>query len=259
MAGFLYFAAGVPKVTIANVDQLTGLGYAFAGKLTSNEVTANNPSGKAGWLFADSSLLPDGETLGIYVDRQTWRKMPTADGPELWLGYWNDHPPQPDELRRDTRLSTHGVKLDDGRMWHVPIVGHREEKRFASDLPAFLDIDEHGNRVRGKELPEYSGLWEVVADLADRHFAAEMGEGEEPSDGDQWAATVALLQAEYRVGPVELVTMNAFLEKSDRFALVWMIAAAYPLLTEALNSATQKKSNSAEGGDGGNTSAGEAA
>jgi hypothetical protein len=259
MAGFLYMLAGDTRpVDQRNVAEI-GLGYAFPDGCQSREVSSSNISGKPGRVIGEPLDMPSGCELGFYADRQKWRAMPRVDdGPELWLGYWIDHLPGPEDLRRDTPIRTHQVKLDDGQFWEVPIIGHRESDVLVPDLPAYMDINDEGRRVRGELLAECQALWEKIAPLADKYFAHELKQGDEPTDDEQWQATVDLLQAVYRVDVFEIVALRLFLEQSDSIGTIWMIATEYEFLLQMIDAA-QKKTSTPSAGNGEDLSVGKAA
>lgn len=262
MAGFLYFwAGGTGELDAENVDERVGLGYAFDGSVASREVHgASHPCGKPGLVIGDPNGQPVGKSLGMYGDQQQWRKMPVVDGgPDLWIGYWIDHKPKPADLRRAVSLRTRGVLLDDGQYWDVPIVCHREDERLLSDLPAYLTFDERGRRIPGETVGEFRSLWDRVSALADKAFAHVLEPDANPAvtDDEQWEATVSLLAATHRVGPIELLVLQTFIVASPTFGWVWDVATRYDDLMQALDEVGKKKDPSAPSGE--SSSAGSAA
>lgn len=266
MAGFLYFLVGGKNVDAENVEKKAGLGYAFDGGCASRDVLAGAaPIGKTGCVIGDPNSQPEDRPLGYHPDRQTWRKIPAPEGaPEVWLGWWNDAQPRPADVRRQTQFRTANAKLDDDCWWAIPLIGHQEHGAFVTDLPARLDLNDRGGFVAGEVVERYRDLWEAIAPLADKHFAWQAGEGQAPTDDEQWQAVLTLLGATHRVGVAELVAMGAFHchrrddgsvgPNMETAARVWMVATAYDMIERALESA-QKKTTPMTG-ESANTSAG---
>ena len=242
-----------------SVDQETaqklGLDYAFGhGAVVSRPVT-QSPAGGAGCVFADARRLGNNET-GYYPDRQKWRKMPAVGNrPELWIGFFDDDPPDPSDLARQTLLPGTPIRLGE-YTWQIPEVARYDEinERWASVLPAYLDYDSEGNVIRGEPLEEYQRLWDECCKVAE---ASMKGDFSAIDDNDVTRTVIALLHANYVVDLPELAMMRALIDTND-LALVVQAAVQLDKLLEWAR-LLQKKSDALPTGSGSTTNDGEAA
>lgn len=253
MAGFLYFWSGGPaSISVAKASEF-GLGYAFAGaSIETRQVNGNSPSGKAGLVFCDEKRQ-GGRVCGCDMANQTWRKMPDVEGrPELWVGYWNDAKPGPQDLQRETMLRGPLIKFADGNQWQIPIVRKWMEDRYESELPALLDYDSTGKITRGKPLAKYAELWDATTAIADAHVS-----GEAYTEDQLYDALFRLLAANYVVSFVELVSLGA-LADDGAIGVAVLASCRYDMLIDWIDS-TQKKTESLAAESGETLSDGEAA
>ena len=226
MAGFCYFVEGDLKSLDLQTIEGLSLSYAFDSAPACRESAGKTPSGNRGLFFADSNRL--GELMpGYYPDKQTWREMPTVEGqPRLFVGYWNDAKPTPQDLAREKPVDGLMVKLADGNMWQVPEVRNYNEQtnEWECRLPCYLDYDMSGKIKRGLPMAEYSLLWDATAPLGSELFDAEV-EGRAPEVDDQQMAdcVAALLQANYAVSFPELVVLGVLTDTGD---LAFIVMAA---------------------------------
>ncbi len=170
MAGFLYYLPGpVEGVTIKDVRK-AGLGYAFDSQnCTAAGVHANGlDEGRQGTIIADPNRV---ESIGLYPDKQTWRKIP---GREVWAGFYTDDRPTPADLARKEQLNGHLVTLLDGNKWLCSVArGAAEEDGslvWFHALPQRLVLTDMGEVEHGDVIPRYAGIFE----LATRWFDLRM-------------------------------------------------------------------------------------
>ncbi len=178
MAGFLYYLPGpVDGVTLDDARK-AGLGYAFDSEnCTAAGVHANGlDQGGQGVIVADPTRV---ESIGLYPDKQTWRKIP---GREVWAGFYTDDQPTPADLARKEQLNGHPVTLLDGNKWLCPVArGAAEEDGslvWFHALPQRATLTDAGVIEPGDVVPKFASTW----DLATRWFDVRMGAFEE-SDG----------------------------------------------------------------------------
>ena len=137
------------------------------------------PSKGRGFLFADKSRL-GGKQVKIEPG-QVWQKMPFRDGlQEIWIGFWEDSPPTPDDLARPIRLASAMLTLFDDREWAVPLVRSidQETGEATPALPTVYAIDEAGKLTNGKIKSTYQWLWE----LTEPYWVAMVAAREAPSE-----------------------------------------------------------------------------
>lgn len=224
MAGFLYFRPHeTTPITRGQIAAL-GLGYAFPKGVAAGICQGDTPTQSIGCVFADPARQG---ARSVKMDRstQTWRRLPKSD---IWCGFWNDDPPRPADLARDPQLAGYTVKLAGGREWLVPLVRLYDplQKTTRSRLPCAMECDDDGNWHRGPVVAQHAHLWDVTTPIAEAMLAQYAPrEGAEPAavdvaDADIFAAIVALLQANYVVGPGELSLMGALTSEPNTHAAV---------------------------------------
>lgn len=261
MAGFLYHRPDARTITAKQAAAI-GLGYAIRDKVAHVEHNANSPSGKAGIVFADVSRQGK-KTLGYFKDQQTWRKLPNVEGrPELWVGYWNDAKPTPDDLRRPDALRAIGsYTLGENCRWDIPTLTELDgEGRGECALPGPEDFDDDGNIVSRPPVGEDSDLWDIVHPLA--LALCGLPVDREPTHADYRAGAIALLKRNYVVDVPELAQLGALFSDS-RYQNVVMLSCRGQWLLEEIRRATsegdEKKTESEPAASGSATSAGAAA
>lgn len=83
--------------------------------------------------------------VGYLPDRQKWLPLDAADGP--LVGYWNDSPCTPEDLRRRSLFTGYETNLADGNSWVIP---------QAAELPASLRlVDRAWTKVRKPQFDEF--------------------------------------------------------------------------------------------------------
>jgi hypothetical protein len=256
MSGFLYFKPGKDTATLDLVKEW-GLGYAFSASVTRVKCVANSPTGTGGITFSDRNRMGESETK-MDMPNQTWAKIPKSD---VWVGYWNDAPPKPEELARPNQLPGYYVPLADEQKWLIPLVRRFDQdgSQFKSALPSYMDLDDDGNWVDGKVLDIHAHLWELTTPFADELFKANAEDGYEPRNftANELGQTITtLLQTNYVVGPGELRLMKALTNEANTKHAI-LFACEVPVFLEWLTD--QKKSNPQLAQDGLSTIAGEAA
>jgi hypothetical protein len=146
---------------------------------------------------------------------QVWKKEPRG---RFYVGLWNDEKPGPhDLLRSDARSGNKRVKLLDGNEWEIPVV---------RDLPRVFEFSEGETWVFGEVVSRYRELSTIAKTVAPLLYPA--GSTPEEIREAETIATqffVAALQANYRIGPMEismlgLVDIDAFRDIL-RAALDW--------------------------------------
>lgn len=238
----MYFRSGDQRTLTKEGVAKLGLAYAFPAGIQCVQVNSNSPSKSQGLVFADPARH-EGKRVGYFPDQQTWRKLPTVEGrAELWVGYWNEAKPGPEDLARDKFVRGINCDLADGRKWHIPVVRVYDgaQERWISELPSAWIDDGQGGLSRGTEpTAKHIHLWELTAPLADAMFVVAAGEqGEWPDDRAVGRAVVALLQTNYVVGASELDFLE-LVGTEEAFAIV-CTATRYDVLSDWMD---QKKRN----------------
>jgi len=253
MPGFLYFKpAHMSAVTPADLAAW-GLEYAFTGSLGGSVCIRNTPSGGPGQIFADAERM-GGLAIAMAMGEQVWRKLP---GQDLYVGYWRDHKPGPQDLARPQRIDGYEVQLADGHSWLIPLVRRFDVPTLStvSQLPCYMELGEDGKWHRGQVLAVHAHLWNVTEPVANALLGEYVEEeSREISDEAIFAAVVALLGANYVVGPAELSLIQALTNEARTHAAVM---AACDWLTFMQWSDLQKKSASPRAAAGLTTSVGE--
>lgn len=243
MAGFIYAVKDDPTPVTADKARAWGLGYAFTGTIENRPVNGNTPWSGAGNVFLESSRH-HGRNAGIYADRQTWRRLPKRDGrPELWLGYWNDAKPTPEDLARSPMLAADMViRLADGSAWRIPKVRQFDgvTGNWECLLPSLYDLDDDGNLFPAKPLAKHAHLWEITHPIA-MAMCVKTDEPSNITDEQVRECAISLLQSNYVVDLPELVTLE-LLATGDTFASIVMAACRGKELLEWVDS-LQKKSD----------------
>jgi hypothetical protein len=214
MTQLLYFADGLQKVGNCQRARELGLGYAFPESMgvVSADFSGAGPGGTQGCVFGVES-----ERLGYYPDRQTWLKIPKGStSHQLYVGFWKEERPGPEDLKRADQLPGSLVRLRDGKDWLVPIArgwnDRGDQASWYNALPKTLTIDANGEWAIGGVEPKYAFLWE----LANRWWTEMLGQ-EVAADGSvrfDFAsghdAAVSVLAANYRVTRIEAALLGLF-------------------------------------------------
>ncbi len=204
MAGFLYYFPGPTTMGIEQVRE-AGLSYAFdSANCTPARVMANGLDGGAGVVAADATRV---KVIGLYPDKQTWRKIP---GREIWAGFYTHDRPKPADLERKNRLNGHLVELLDGNEWLCPVARSMAEQdgRLVWDyaVPTRSMLNDDGEVEPGEVVEKYATLWEMASRWNDvRKGAFEESDGKTVSfsfDNVHHSAVTALA-VNYVIGPVE--------------------------------------------------------
>ncbi len=225
MAGLLYYVPGHSgQMTSGDACKL-GLAHAFGHLkdegLRCNGVYNNGPDVKdggsgAGTVIADPSFAGK---LGVYLDRQAWRKVP---GSSAYVGYYTDDPPKPQDLLRSQVIPGRVVLLGDDQQWMAPIargvLGSEDELVYHCPLPTATTIGDDGEWGRGSIMPKYLPLWEAatrVWNAISAECLAAPGNSDTERDvsidcaGGNDAAMLAIA-TNYRVGKAEVALLGLF-------------------------------------------------
>ena len=212
MTGFLYYVPGRKR---PSDDDLVALGLdAVLSRPIIAEVPQNGLDGGTGHTLADRSL--DVAIVRILRDHQTWRAGPNgADGkPKFWIGYYNDQPPTPDDLKRPESGQLPGPLLDlEQHRWMVPRLREWRDSSdgptFSSGVPRLLDYDENGKPARGNIVPRYRELWDESCRVSGLLCDQLLGTGSASLGGDALLNFACrCLSTNYRVTLIELSVMN---------------------------------------------------
>jgi len=254
MAGFLYFAAGRPRVDQAWLES-HGPAHAFEpddlGRLSQAEV-GQGPGDQRGVLFTRTAGEP--QPMGYAPGVQKWAK---AVGGDWWLGCETDAPPTPADLLRAEAIDGHLVRLGDGQKWLVPVA---RMVAGGSTLPQAIVLGPKGEKI-GRALPRYVALGRhgerVAVDLRIKMGVDAAPDGYEPvSVSEGWDIAVEALGINYRLGPdevslLELITTQNMVPILE--ALVDM-PTLRAVTAERLAAAAKKKASDIP--DGSNTASG---
>lgn len=245
MAGLLYFRPG--SLTKSTPTELATLGLAFDHPPAQRECTGQGPSGGPGVTIADPVRLGSAP-LGINLAEQTWKPVPVPDGePPLWIGWYTDARPTPQELARDKQLDGARVELADGQSWLVPVVRcwEADDEGFSIALPRAVYRDANRQWMLGDVQPLYTAIWEA----AGRYWDVLL-EGARTADGERFEYDFPIFDF-----ACDLLGLNYSLSPDDISALVLFTSdgVAQRVTTAAVDFGTftswlQKKSESAPAG-----------
>ena len=239
MAGFLYYLPGPTEgVHLEDVRRL-GLGYAFdSDSFSAPGVFANGlDEGGRGVVAADPKRT---ERVGLYPDKQAWRKMPGLDA---WVGIYDDDQPTPADRARKDQLDGHLITLNDGNEWLCPVArGAVEEDGgicWYHAVPRVSRLNDAGAFEPGDVVAKYAALWKTAC----RWFDVRMGAFDE-SDGETVSfsfdglhkSAIEALATNYVIGPAEcdllgllseeaaVAILDALIDTPTRFELQKKIA-----------------------------------
>ena len=229
MAGFLYYLPGpVEGVKLEDV-QKAGLGYAFDSQnCTAAGVHANGlDEGRQGVIVADPNRV---ESIGLYPDKQTWRKIP---GREVWAGFYTDDRPTPADLARKEQLNGHLVTLLDGNQWLCPLIrqfGEEDgELRWGIAVPQVSKLSDDGAWVAGDIVGRFKPVWETACRWQEDLERALFGGDDEEEDGlvvtfaEAHDAAAEALAVNYVVSPIECDLCGLFTDEHVRDVLSAMV------------------------------------
>ena len=222
MAGFLYFLPslrGITATTAATILRERGLADAIDAPGPTRQST--HPDAGDGLVLAAEGH-PD-DLVGIWPDRQTWRRLPrpgAPDAPPVWIGYTNDARPGPDDLARPEQLDGHLVTLADGRPWLVPKarrwvgIDGGGSIQYATAVPRVSELDDAGAWQPGRIVDRFAPFWQIAADWLEHVGVAAAAAEEEAGEGETarlafdfdglHEAAVSALAINYRIGPLEV-------------------------------------------------------
>ena len=230
MAGLLFY---FPKAKGGNVRQWfeeAGIGELLRADDDQPALCDANvlkgPHGEPGGRLAfwhDPSEPQRSPTPAVEKDRQTWLEAPAGDGRErgaFWVGYWNDKPPTPADLRRRKVLSSVEVELGRDK-WLIPI---------AREMPQTYGFDADGNTAWVYEFDEHQAYFDEAMRL---HRALQQTVNESRGEWLEWnepeylAFAFRALAFNYRVTPEVLALLKAV--RRERLPHVMIEAAGMPL------------------------------
>jgi len=242
MAGFLYYLPNVRTLNEAGVRE-AGLAYALGRGGPTYQAMSPGPNGSAGVLFTlpgASGQCASSEAAG----RATWAQVPNA---AVWVGFDPDDPPTPEDLARERQIDGHGVTLEDGQQWLVPVAralaGHCPLPRRVSwdgaqwspgeVLERYRDLEGHAQR-----------LWGLVMGAAE---ATPETEAPPPiTFADECDIAAAALALNYRLGPAEISLLGLFSTESE--ARVALAIIDWPALEALKKKAASDTPDSPPGG-----------
>lgn len=200
----LYYLPGARSPFGREKLEAAGLGYAVEpGRLTWVESLRGPEGAPAGVVCADTAGCEEAR-IGLYPERQVWRKAP---GRDWWLGWYRDHVPGPNELRREKQLAGHWVELGDGRKWLAPVArswaGDVGNVRWVRAVEAAYALDEEGNWAVTGVAAAHEALWGAANAVWEEVRQLEETGKRTLELQDQAGMAVLALGMNYRVSAVE--------------------------------------------------------
>jgi hypothetical protein len=217
---FLYFIPDRPAIKPDEAAAL-GLGYAFERGLGIDCVEVQGgPDGRNGIVIAQQDAYLPGQ-LAYRKKLQNWRKFPDRD---VWVGFYSDAPPGPEDLARTEQRTGIHVPLNDGRRWLVPLARSHSESPDGSECTAYQTLIElpdfgPGGRLLPTRVPRES---QALFDLAEAWLRVRDGAAGDDDHArfdyhGRLAAAAFVLQTNYRLGLVEAVYLELLsLTKSEQ-------------------------------------------
>jgi hypothetical protein len=188
---FLYF---VP-VSPVNLSELTkrALGYVFDGPAMSHVTVNQGPGGQRGEVVVQGSpALPP----AYLPDQQDWIEA-GHDG--VWIGWYRDQPPTPDELIRPDAFGKWICRLGDGNIWTIPTAVREDGTTM---LPEAFDLDASGEVIRRVQ-KRYQPL--LLAGLSARDaFTKSL------PMSVRFTIAASALATNYRISPREIAALELF-------------------------------------------------
>jgi len=232
---FLYHVpavAGKTRPSRADLEAL-GLGYILPadGDVDALQV-GEGPDKQAGTLLSPSGI--DGHCRYVPAE-QTWVRGPAG---KYWIGYWNNHKPTEQWLRRPKLIAGWPVTLLDGDAWTVPVARSLVN---GATLPQRLMLGEDGETWLLKDLPQYFSLCkdaDFVFDLLVTR--AQAGEKVSIAYADGMRIAVGALAVNYRISAFEASAIELF--TGDAMSEVLSALIDMPGLHKMLDAQAKKES-----------------
>jgi len=226
MPGFLHFLPDHHGDISPEILAAAGVGHAFAPDASDAVPSAcrEGPGGRPGTVVG----VGDPAGVGYFPQRQKWGTIP---GSGAWLGRYTDRPlPGPDDLARPELLPGYPLRLADGRLWRVPLALETADgsppDQWQPTLPRSLTLDARGEYAPGPVLPRYAELNALAEAFLDQFRESLDGEGRPQSfTFNETDAALRVLQANYRLGRVELCELGLFTfdGPEQQHVLLWLI------------------------------------
>jgi len=208
-------------VNKAKVVEL-GLGYAFETPSVASAHADTGPGGKAGVTFSASSKAG---MVRFKPEEQVWEPYPGKEG--LWLGFWKENHPTPDDLLRRKPKDGHFVELCDGQEWLIPVARAVDG---SSPLPRALKND-GANWLVGDVKEAFKDYFARACQLWDVMFPAEGVASDEDRIVTIAGAAdlcVIALSINYRVSAAEISLLE--LLDTEIYTAVCKAVVDYPTL-----------------------------
>ncbi len=236
MSGIMYFIPDGHQGMGHEQFVEIGLGHAFdapGGRISepTRVPITGGPGGHNGILAACDRRV---SLIRYKADKQTWQQIPQALLPTdqaVWLGWYTDDPPTPQDLARPAQRDGHSVRLGDDREWMVPLarawVDLGKDSGWMTALPQTLGVDDSGDWVANTVVPQYRDLW----DLACRYWDSVLGAPRDDDDpkcivfpfSELNNAAVLALQTNYYIGKAEIAALGLFVTHSARDVMLALI------------------------------------
>ncbi len=216
-----FYETSVHIVTHKKAIEL-GLGYAFETPSIGSVQVGGGPGNKAGVIFSASSASGH---IRYKPEQQTWEQYPGKDG--LWLGFWKENRPGPEDLIRRKPKDGHFVELCDGQEWLIPVARAVDG---SSPLPRALKNDGTDWLV-GDVKEAFKDYFARACQLWDVMFPAES-----EASGEDRIVTIAgaadlcviALSINYRVSVAEVSLLE--LLDTEIYTAVCKAVVDYPTL-----------------------------
>lgn len=197
------------------------------------------PTGQGG-VFA-AWPRTDAPDMGYFPKRQSWCPAVAQDGRpagRYWIGFWNDAPPTPDDLKRPAQFDGYWLELGDGRRWVIP---------KAVLLPQDLTLAEDGTLVRApqerfREFWKRSEQWYrrmVLCNLDESTIRVDEALSQERLDVEWWDYLLSALALNYRLTP-EVASHLKLFNTANRVQFTLRTVEGH-VLREVLDDLQQKK------------------
>ena len=234
MSAFLYFIKDHSGPVLPGDLEKYGIAYAFDDEQPAIQLH-QSPLGKGVLLYDELTIAP--YTAKYLAAEQTWVQH---DHPSVQVGMYTTGCPQEETLRRTGLISGHNVKMAD-QQWMVPLVRVHISPEGPREGPTRLPrrrIRMDGTWTDGPVQP----LYEPLRALGDSFYDAWMHHVSE-SSGLSWDTpeddAVALLQVNYKIGPVEADMLGLFSTLNE--ATCCLVVAVDGFLAEAWFKLSEQK------------------
>lgn len=196
MAGLLYSVNTDMPLT---VEELHKLGFPFAERAELPGREARAPGEPARVVFALTPAAADGRppAVGYYPERQRWR---TAAAGRWSIGWYEEDPPTPADLRRGELYDGYSLTLRDGNSYVVPVA---RQTGGGTGLPRVWSLDDYGAPTARVD-ERYRRLYELAWRIWET-----MGDDREPlTYGDLLEAVGLALSVNYYLTREELLALE---------------------------------------------------